>query len=276
MKTIAVLLTVHNRKEKTVQCLQDLFQQQVPKGYSYEVYMLDDGCSDGTPETISVKFPLVEIIEGDGTLYWNRGMYKAWKVASNTKDYDFYLWLNDDTVLNKGTIKILLKSSVQMNNKSIIVGTTADFENRDKITYGGRCERGRIIHPTNNLKPCNYFNGNIVLFPKHVYRKVGMNDPIFRHTLGDYDYGLRAFNMGVASYVAPNVLGYCEAHESLATWCNPNKPFKERWKAFRSPLGNNPEEFFIFEKRHNGIIMAVFHYFTNFLRVLFPQLWSLK
>lgn len=81
MKLIAVLLTVHNRKEKTLCCLQNLFKQKIPNGYQIEVYLTDDGCTDGTPEAVHEQFPAVHIIKGDGSLFWNRGMYTAWDTA---------------------------------------------------------------------------------------------------------------------------------------------------------------------------------------------------
>ena len=43
-----------------------------------------------------------------------------------------------------------------------------------------------------------------------------MNDPLFHHALGDFDYGLRASKFGVSSVVVPGVLGECDDHEDLA------------------------------------------------------------
>jgi hypothetical protein len=80
--------------------------------------------------------------------------------------------------------------------------------------------------------------------------------------------------LGVKSFVAPGVIGACDLHPSLATWCNPKKSFKVRWKAFRGPLGNNPEEFFVFKMREEGLFIAIITYFTNHLRVFFPKLWQ--
>lgn len=56
-KNIAVLLTVFNRKEKTLAALGGLFAQQLPAGYDLEVYMVDDGCTDGTPKPSPNNFP---------------------------------------------------------------------------------------------------------------------------------------------------------------------------------------------------------------------------
>lgn len=91
MRSIAVLLTVHNRKEKTLHCLQDLFTQEIPKGFQIDVYLTDDGCTDGTPKAVKMQYPQVNIVEGNGNLFWNRGMYTAWETAVKIKDYDFIL-----------------------------------------------------------------------------------------------------------------------------------------------------------------------------------------
>lgn len=69
MQTIAVLLTVFNRKDKTLKCLQHLFNQLPIEGYSIDVYLTDDGCTDGTPEAVKEQYPQVNIIHGDGNLF---------------------------------------------------------------------------------------------------------------------------------------------------------------------------------------------------------------
>lgn len=89
------------------------------------------------------------------------------------------------------------------------------------------------------------FNGNIVLIPQFVYKVLGTNDPVFHHSLGDFDYGLRGMKKNIQSLIAPGILGECDRHEALPSWCNPQKTLSQRWNAFHSPLGCNPKEFFI-------------------------------
>ena len=275
MKNIAILLTVFNRKEKTLACLESIEQSGITRiPSSFDIFLVDDGSTDGTADAVKKQFPKVHLIEGTGNLFWNRGMHKAWQEASKTKDYDFFMWMNDDTVLLANAINLLLETSSQFSDHNIIVGSTCAMNDSQIITYGGRKTDDQLIEPQDSPISCEFFNGNIVLIPRDVYQKVGMNDPFFHHALGDFDYGKRAAKLGVKSIVAPGVLGRCDEHESLSTWCDPQKPFSKRWKAFRSPLGQHPEEFFVYEKRHNGFLMACFHYFTNHLRVVWPQIWN--
>ena len=118
-KAISILITVHNRKQKTLRCLKDLYNQNVPSGYEIDIYLIDDGCTDGTPEAVAENFPQVNIIHADGNLFWNRGMHLAWKIAVDTKNYDAYIWLNDDTFIYKQSLNNMLLHYEETNKNAI-------------------------------------------------------------------------------------------------------------------------------------------------------------
>ena len=273
MKLIAVLLTVHNRREKTLCCLQNLYKQDVPTGYQIDVYLTDDGCTDGTPEAIRIQYPQVHIVKGDGNLFWNRGMYTAWEAAAKNQDYDYYLWLNDDTFVYHTMLTILLTVSEEKENHAIIIGATQSL-NHSQPTYGGRLSNGKIPIPNGTTVEVTHFNGNIVLVPMYIYHILGNLDYYFTHSKGDFDYGLRAKKKGIKIYQAGEYLGECDLHENIDKWCNPEIPFHQRWKALHRPTGMPPKETFHLEKRHCGLMKASFHYCTIYLRCLFPQLWN--
>ena len=274
MKEIAVLLTVYNRRDKTLKCLSELFQQKIPSTYNLKVYMTNDGCTDGTPEAVSDAFPSVHIIKGDGTLFWNRGMWTAWNVASKEKDYDYYLWLNDDTYLYEDAIKELLESAEKKDNSSIIVGACLASDKKS-LTYGGRksSRKSEVPIPNGSLEEVETFNGNIVLVPKSVFHKIGNLDYYYRHSHGDLDYGLRAHSAGIKSYQVGVVLVECDRHEKLNYWGDPAIPLRKRLKILYSPIGFSPIECFHSERKHYNICMASFHFVTVHLRCLFPTLW---
>lgn len=272
-KTIATLLTCHNRRANTLACLEALYACELPQGYALDVFLLDDGSTDGTGDAVRKHYPAVNVIQGDGNLYWNRGMHLAWETAAKSKEFDYYIWLNDDTTVFKNCLTALLFSASSTNNKAIIVGTTCAESDQQQITYGGRTAEGELIVPTNETLGCNYFNGNIVLIPHMVYKKVGLNDYRFHHALGDFDYGLRASKMGIKLFVAPNILGFCEKHPYDPKWRNTNLPIYKRIRALYTPLGNNPIEFFGFDSRHYGYVNAIKHFISLHLRAFFPKLW---
>lgn len=267
---IAVLITCFNRKEKTLQCLNLLFKQNgIKEFYQIEVYLVDDGCTDGTSDLVEEQFPEVNIIKGTGHLYWNRGMHLAWSTAAKTKAYDYYLWLNDDTFLLENALVDLL--SIEKAN-AIICGNTKSqvYQN---FTYGGYKDRIAVI-PNGTYQKCDYSNGNILLISKLVFEKVGNLDPVFNHALGDFDYTLRSKKMGIQIFVAPNWSGYCEYHENLPKWIIEKKLFN-RFKHLYHPLsGCSPIEYFVFDNRHNGILIALFHFITIHFKCIFPKLFK--
>jgi GT2 family glycosyltransferase len=270
---IAVLLTCHNRKEKTLQCLESLFEQQgLNEDFKIDVFLVDDASTDGTSTAVQILYPSIKIVQGDGNLYWNRGMNLAWQTASKTKDFDYYLWLNDDTYLVNDALQILVYHYL---TNGIVCGTTQSAVT-GKATYGGRLKnKGEIVIPNGILQNCDYFNGNCVLIPRSVFQIVGNLDPVFHHAVGDFDYSLRAKEMGVLSYVAHKFIGTCEAHEYVPKWQSLSISWTDRLKNLYTPSsGCYPPQFFVFDKRHNGLFLACLHYFSIHLRAIVPSLWK--
>jgi GT2 family glycosyltransferase len=272
---IAVLITCHNRKEKTLQCLQALyFQKGLELDYVIEVFLVDDGSTDGTAEAIRNQFPKVTIIPGNGNLYWNRGMHKAWETAANSKDFDYYLWLNDDTFLTEEAVLTLLRQNF---SKAIVCGTTQSIQDR-KATYGGyKRNPHRLLMPNGEFQECDYCNGNCVLISKDVFRIVGNLDLVFHHAVGDFDYSLRARKLDIGLFIAPSFIGYCESHNEVPKWRSLKLNLKSRMEnLYSASSGCYPPEFFVFEKRHNGLLLAIVHYFSTHIRAVLPQLWKIK
>lgn len=256
-------------------CLKALFGQEgLGEQFTFKVFLVDDGSTDGTGEAVTQQFPQVKVIYSDGTLFWTRGMRVAWIEAAK-EDNDFYLWLNDDTMIFPTALQDMLNCARLTDEKAIICGTTRSAINGE-ITYGGRSRTKGLLEPNDKLQQCDYFNGNCVLVPDSVYKVVGNLDYLFNHSTGDWDYGLRAVKKGIKLYISFYYAGTCEKHESLPKWCSPSVKFKERLKAFRTPLAVKPAQHFQFDLRHNGLFAAIKHYITIHLRLFFPQFWIRK
>ena len=188
---IAALLTCHNRKAKTLACLASLFDV-LPHA---DVYLTDDGCSDGTREDVAKRYPDVHIINGDGNLFWSRGMYMAWSEAIKD-NYDYYLWLNDDVELYPHFWKELIACEQLGGGDCIISGLIED--EKGDIIYGGFDKAKKKIQRANTLQSIWLMNGNVVLVPKVIVEQIGIIDPVYHHDSGDADYGLLAQEQGYA------------------------------------------------------------------------------
>lgn len=273
MLGVAVLLTVFNRREKTLACLDNCFRQfdslAALEKYSFTVYLVDDGSTDGTADAVAAQYPAVRLLRGEGGLYWNQGMRRAWEEAAR-EDYDFYLWLNDDTLMNEGALATLMETSEFLRHRAILVGTAVDAQGQ--YSYGGRTRSNRIVEPDPAIPtPCYTFNGNLVLLPRSVYRVLGNLEAAYRHSFGDYDYGVRALRKGIARVVAPGVLARCDRNPGVERWRDARFPLRERYAYLFSPKGRPPKEQFLYDSRSKGFFGAVGHFISLNLKVLFPK-----
>ena len=281
MTRIAVLMTCHNRKETTVSCLDTLTNQEVTDNIRLKVYLVDAGSTDGTARAIQERFPDVHIISRDCSLYWCGGTRVAFGEAMK-EDYDYYLWLNDDTMLFPDAISALLRTATQIKAQDgrvgIVVGSTCDPDT-GKPTYGGRVRVNRwrplalrSVEPSDEPLPCDTMNGNCVLIPREVAQLVGNLSADFTHSMGDVDYGLRARAKGISLWVAPGYVGECRRNRPNQ-WAASDTPFEERLKLLRSPKGMPPREWVAYAKRHAGIQWPLY-WVQLHMRVFFPGLWK--
>lgn len=274
MTHIAILMTVHNRRETTLRCLQCLLGQEWDDGLRWHLYLTDDGCTDGTPDSVEQLLPgQVTIVPGNGRLYWNRGMYEAWKAAASDKDYDFYLWLNDDTMLLPTAITHLLECSAQKAHRAIIAGCISSTQPPYVTTYGGRTRKG-WISCTGAMQQLRLMHGNAVLIPRHIYNKVGANDPYYRHAFGDYDYALSAATHGIGVFSTAQYVGRCDISNLHPACFNSHLSIRKRLAHLYAPTSYyHPTDAFHFDRKHNGLLVAIVRYAYLHLSALIPALW---
>ena len=282
-KSIATIITCHNRKEKTLNCLANLHNQDNISDVEMNIYLVDDGSIDGTGEAVKEKFPQVNIFKCDGTLYWNGGMRLAFFEAMKS-DYDYYLWLNNDTYLIDNALKLLFETSTNRKEKSnkdvIITGTIKDIDT-GQVNYGGRKQKSKLqplkfilLDSQTETQPCDTFNGNVVLIPRVVTKKIGnISLEYKRQHSGDFDYGLRAKYAGFESWVAPGIIGECQSNTYKGTIFDKSLSLADRIKQMKSPKGVPPaREWMVFTKRHSGILWP-YYWFRTLIRVAFPFMY---
>lgn len=274
---IAVLLACFNRKDVTMRCMQHLELLTYPKGVEVEIFLSDDNSPDGTANAIARHFPAVHLIAGSGKDFWAGGMRRSFDAALKV-GFDFYLWLNDDTLLSRNAIEVMLATARNAESTSafgtIVVGSITSRDGTT-VTYGGvdfpiwwRRTTPRIIYSDTSPINCESFNGNCVLISSAAASVVGNLDPIFTHGLADFDYGLRASALGVKVLVAPGVLGACDRNPSGGTFLDRKLPLSMRWRAVRSDKGFPPRPWAVYTRRHCGNLW-LFNWIVPYIRAIF-------
>ena len=230
MINIATIITSFNRKEKTLLCLEHLYKAldaynngEDTDKVAMSLFLTNDGCTDGTPESIRECFSDkdITILDGDGNLYWAGGMRFAWKEALKQHEkWDYYLLLNDDTYAEVNVFDEVLKGQEYCKKKfgkeGIVSGVVCDIEDSSLITYGGRVWKNFFLGYSVALMPngepqlCDETNANILLVAKSVVDKIGIFYEGYHHIGADYDYGLQCGKHKIPAVITAKVCGRCE------------------------------------------------------------------
>jgi GT2 family glycosyltransferase len=260
---VAAVLAAYNRRDLTLACLRSLRDQQVP-GVAVETFALDDASSDGTAVAIAEEFPEVTLLHGDGKHYWNGGMRRAF-AAAMAGDYDYYLWMNDDTELNDGALAVLLDTERQLRRQghdAVIVAGSTRHPDTGELTYGGvvrphrwRPMRTELVEPGDTPRPCDTMNGNATLISRAVVRRVGNIDPAFVQQMGDFDYGLRARAAGCSVWIAPGTVGTCASHPERRPG---ERPLGEELRQLWSIKELTPRSWAVFCRRWAGRLWPLY------------------
>lgn len=282
-KTVAVLLTCHNRINYTVRCLSALYDQTSLEAYDFAFYLVDDGSNDKTGEIVKRRFPNVNVFRGSGELFWAGGMRYAWERALE-KDYDFYFLVNDDTFLYENAVGEFVNVFERLRDAGerpgAVVGTVVD-PRTGFLSYGGRLrdnvrnglDFGKLLVAKEDPLQCDVTNANALLISKETVGCVGILDVAFKHSLADFDYSLRISKKGLTCWIAPGVHGECCSNEIAGSFLDSSLRMRDRIAKLKRPTGApDLSESFVFMWRH-GRAAKYFLWPTILLRIYMPWLW---
>jgi GT2 family glycosyltransferase len=264
---IIAVLTSFNRREATLTCLRALAISARSAQIDLRAVLVDDASTDGTAGAVRAEFEWVEVIEGAGDLFWNRGMHIGFgRALADTPDY--FLWLNDDTDLCQDAVGRLIGQSERLVAQSgrpvIVVGSTVDGWN-GQLSYGGAVARSRLhrfsyrrVWDESTPVPCETMNGNCVLIPFEVALRVGNLDPVYEHAMGDTDYALRAREAGFGIFVAAGVIGHCSGNTDQGSFIDGSLSWRRRWQLMLGRKGLPVRSWLHFTRRHGGWMWPVY------------------
>ncbi|MBQ4279809.1 MAG: glycosyltransferase family 2 protein [Rikenellaceae bacterium] len=260
----AVLVTVHNRADYTLRCLGRLYAAEAASGgrVTADVYLTDDGSTDGTAGAVATQFPRVRILPADGSLFWTRGMVRAWRAAVGG-DYDAYLLLNNDTFLGPESFGELLAAQRYMREafgtEGIAVGCTCQGVDEGDGTaavggvlprpgeaptsYGGslvtnrRTLDMRLMEADGTHRMCDFGNANAMLVSRAVVDRIGIMWDGYAHGHGDYEYTHRARRAGLPVVTTRGFCGVCRNDHQNRMALLARLPVGARWRYLWRPSG---------------------------------------
>lgn len=266
MSKIAVLITCHNRRELTVNCVRQVRDQILPSGYELAFFIMDDGSNDGTAGALRDEFPEVTLLHGDGSLYWAGGMRAAWREAAKATP-DYYLCMNDDTLITEECVTLLLAMAGDSMQRVIAVAAICDSQTGE-ATYGGVING---VSPNGLARlgsvACETFNCNCALITRAVFDELGTFHEAFVHGLGDFDYGYQAHQRGILIKLSERFLGTCDANPVTGTWRDARLGRLKRLQLIQHQKGL-PWRLWLLYLRRNFPTSWLRHFVSPYLRIL--------
>lgn len=220
-KKVVIAAPVHNRRELTLQCLKSLSRID-RKGLDIHIVIVDDGSTDGTSEAIKKYYPEVEIVKGDGNLWYTAGTNLAIETAMKHNP-DYILAINDDSVYDE---KFLCKmvECAEKHPRSVVGALLLLWDMPHKVFQvspkwnffeGGWKHWTRQTIWTVPQKPweVEMIVGNCVLYPAQVVKEVGLMDAKKFQQFGDAEYTIRMRKNGWRLLIEPRARVFCQPND---------------------------------------------------------------
>lgn len=188
LKSVYIIIPVHNRKEITLACLNNLRDTGALEKYS--VILIDDGSEDGTEDAVIAEYPSILLIKGTGDLWWTGAIKKGMENADNL-GAEYIFWLNDDCQLSNDTLPVLIE--FMQEHPHTITAPRCVAENSNLTIENGCVTRSRATANSGEVTWVDSLSGYCVGIPRPVFEAVGFPDEKkFPHYAGDDTYILRA------------------------------------------------------------------------------------
>lgn len=273
---IETLATCHNRREKTLQALTDLHVQELPEGVEMRHTIVDDRSTDGTSSAVNAVFPDVDVVHGDGDLFWAGGMRHGWNESVKKKSFDYLLVYNDDVRLHRDAVARLLEAGYAYTRDGgvrshAVVGGFMDDEGN--TSYGGVVRSSQwhtlrfkqVEPPAKGYAQVDSMNMNACLISKEALAHVGFLSKYFKHTGADYEYGLKLRAHGGSVLIAREYIGICRRNEVKGSSAESGIAISDRYKRLIGVKEQPPLQRMKYFKKYGGklwFMLFVLPYFS--------------
>ena len=220
-KRVELVTPVHNRRDITLQCLRSLSRID-RTGLDIHIIVVDDGSTDGTGDAIRDQFPDVQVIRGDGNLWYTAGTNLGIKAALG-RNPDFILCFNDDSIFDEKAVRALVECA-ERNPGSVVGALLLLWDQPHRIFQVApiwRTFRGGWQHRSQQTVwtvPSEEFSvemivGNCVLYPKKAFDIFGLPDPKISAQYGDAEFTTRIRRAEWNLLIEPRARVFCKPND---------------------------------------------------------------
>lgn len=254
-----VIIPVYNRKETTLACLKHL--DGCGDLTRFQILVVDDGSTDGTREALETQYPQVQILPGDGNLWWTGAIAHGMQYAQ-TQGADFVIWLNDDCLAAEGTLPGLVDFMRSHSNTLVAPLCTSISQGKVIRHHNGSTGRQGLAAEPGEITDVEGLAGWCAGMPIAVIDKIGLPDAEhFPHYSGDDMYTYKAsqhgFRVCLNGSLEATLVG--PIHDQLAirdyfkAGITPKETLTAIFWHYKSPY-RLPTQFFYFKQKYGSVL----------------------
>jgi len=235
------------------------------KYINYSLDIIDNGSTDNSVKTMKNQYPNLNIHSLKYNLGYARGYNYIFKKLEKDKTIDYYLILNNDTVVSDNLLDGLYDSAIKYGLDNIY-GPKISYLDKKRLWFAGgyynkyigftkhiglRSIEDNVFYKSNKT---NYISGCCMFIKKSLIEELEGFSESYSMYYEDVDLCHRAKILGIKSYVVDETLIYHDVSYSIGA-----HSLKKNWYQFFSRLR------FIY--KFNNFIIFLFSLLINIISV---------
>jgi len=202
---LSLVITVRNRKDDLLRCLDSIKRSDLD-GISYETIVVDDASNDGTQ---LLKDSWYRVIHNKK----QQMMVKSRNIGAKESKGEYVLFIDEDNVIDKNMIKILLSAAAKYPNFGILGPSMWFLSTKEKYldyqTFNFYTGRTLGVIDTSGKDLC-LSDGipNVFMIKRDIFLKYGYFDASLIQTFTEPDYAFMLLKHGIKCGIVPAAITY--------------------------------------------------------------------
>ena len=133
---IAIVVLNYNKKLDLLEALESIYASDYPE---YEVIVVDNDSTDGSADAVAEQFPQADLIRNPENSGVSKGRNTGWRYAEEHYEYDYIIFLDDDTVVTTDFLSKLVEAYRSHPEAGVLAGKAfTSFEKNQLMSVGIR------------------------------------------------------------------------------------------------------------------------------------------
>lgn len=197
--SILIIVLNYNGFEDTKRCVESLERISCQTN---KIIIIDNFSADNSVKQLERAFPNIQVLKSKKNLGYAGGM-NIGIAYGLSNGFDYFLLLNNDTIVSEKFLEPLLKIFVQFPEAGIASPKVGYIDERDKIYCAGgkisflKCtgvslfQGKEFMRYANDVLETSLAEGSCMLIKKETIEKIGLLDEKFFMYLEDVEFAMR-------------------------------------------------------------------------------------